>query len=843
MARPSSKKVICDTVVGPGAGVWYGTLVTSNIRYEDNTPVTVQTFLGVKFKSPPVSADITVNALFSPWQPVSPEITTEELDENTTDVTAKIYLERSHTFAASDTLTWGINGNLTADPDTYANSFELYVDDVPSGTVKIKCAFAPNSVLADSEQVVYLAQGSRSTPFTILPGETRLYKATSGKYTVAAAELISPNETAVATSKALPGQVVVETGEETVIQVTYGVVREYCAMDVVIGQLSSPIDKERLHVKVVESATENILADFFGSGNQKVDLRRLPDEGSVEVSARVTLNNVTYIAVQTTQLVNDLIRIAINQSDIETQDLDTSGFVDLPIEIGSSFNKPGATLSLRLISTSANVIYTQIVDLDVDSTKFAVPVAPGRYTLNVTGFIDDSIVYAVQAPAELNVTNDGNTELGLKVVRGANLEVHGFPNHLSFGALSDLVDLEGSDFIAADVSSIFKYAGNDGAGDPGRYLTDDPATTRTVELANLVANKLGHPVLPVMISYTVNLSLGNVLDQLQNKNGLAHSFGNLILSLSLAQEKGSESVPAGYVVNPDFLGECQKGLDGKGLSPDYSMPVREPLEDALSYRKVDVSIPSDITDTLEGYVLAVNWLIRTVASNVTFGWQVNIWGVGTSTWIYSKDPDAAADAAKKTAEYIQKLSVYSGDYSPDFLAIDRYEADDFTQRAYVNGYCYGPYEWGRFFDFCSSLSLELRVPVMPWQIPASRIPLRAEPVVNLDVEHWGSGGTYIFGDAGVNNDYHNIHPTILEIRPSALVPHSNVEGIFASAQPFDLSYPAYQDFPLRGIFTVLLGGGATTGVISTIGKTATWTQERLRDYMENPIPFNRIESS
>ena len=40
---------------------------------------------------------------------------------------------------------------------------------------------------------------------------------------------------------------------------------------------------------------------------------------------------------------------------------------------------------------------------------------------------------------------------------------------------------------------------------------------------------------------------------------------------------------------------------------------------------------------------------------------------------------------------------------PHFLAIDRYEADDFTQRAYVNGYCYGPREWERYFDFCKAV--------------------------------------------------------------------------------------------------------------------------------------------
>ncbi len=43
------------------------------------------------------------------------------------------------------------------------------------------------------------------------------------------------------------------------------------------------------------------------------------------------------------------------------------------------------------------------------------------------------------------------------------------------------------------------------------------------------------------------------------------------------------------------------------------------------------------------------------------------------------------------------------------------------------------------------------------------------------------------------------------------------EDMFKRSEPFDVSAPAYGDFPYRGIFTVLLGGGATTGLISTVG--------------------------
>ena len=121
------------------------------------------------------------------------------------------------------------------------------------------------------------------------------------------------------------------------------------------------------------------------------------------------------------------------------------------------------------------------------------------------------------------------------------------------------------------------------------------------------------------------------------------------------------------------------------------------------------TVPDDIIETLKGYVQAINWLIRTVVPDVAFAWQVNLWGVGTAAWVYSTDPNSEnpVSAAKKTAAWLRTVGAYSGAYQLDFLAIDRYEADDFTVRAYVNSYCYGPHEWSRFYDFVSAISLEL----------------------------------------------------------------------------------------------------------------------------------------
>ncbi|KAI2470788.1 putative hydroxymethyltransferase [Annulohypoxylon bovei var. microspora] len=830
----ATPKIVCRTVVSNDATEYYGKLVNDSIRYDDDTSVTIKKFLGVKFMSPTAKG---IALEMDPWYEYQTDIFTEVLDSGITDVTAKIYYE--HEFALRDSLSWEINDNLKADPDLWTESFHLYADYLPSGTLKIEYDPAPDPALEGAEQTVKLQKGTQTISLTGTPGETKSYTVEVGTWKVVATEISTSDGTVVAPAQASPDQIEVRLNKESDIAVTYGEIQRYCTIDVHIGSLSTPIDTEQLHVQVIDHDTQKLYGDFFSLNDRTKELRRIPTEGSVDICAWLVLNNVQYDALQTKQLSNSLIEVSINKDDIKTKNIDLPELVVLPVSVQPFLSDSKETAPVRLTSKSKEFIYAQQVSVSSDYTEFPIPVLPQEYTVNVAGFIDDSTVYAVEGPATLPVRDDGSTVLELTTRQGANLCVPGFPNFLSFGALTDLVEPTGGDFVAADAYSVFKYAGVDGDGEPGRFLTEDGSTTATVKLAEDVAEQLGHPVLPVMISYTVNFSQGEPKVHLKNQEGLMHSFGNLILSLKISQETGTQSVPAGYIVNPDFLGECQKGVE-----TDYAMIVKCPLKKALEHWEIDADVPDDITEDLKGYVAAVNWLIQTVANKVTFGWQANLWGGGTSTWIYDSDPDIPAKKAKETADYVKKLGVYSGKYRPNFLAIDRYEADDFTKRGYLNGYCYGPHEWPRFYEFCRILSLELQVPVMPWQIPASRIPNRNECVeTNPDTQHWGTGGTYIFGDKAINWDYHNIHPRILEIKLNPTIfKHGSVEELFCSAQPYDLSYPTYQDFPLRGIFAVLLGGGSTTGIVSTIGLTGPWTQDKVKGYMENPIPLNTTSS-
>ncbi|KAL6904062.1 hypothetical protein GGI43DRAFT_421544 [Trichoderma evansii] len=784
-----------------GGDPYYGQLIVSNIQYDDDSEVTIKSFLGITFKSPTSLGEKDVTVSTNPWQEVKPEVNFNQIQDSIFLITVKLHFTSTYKFNLSDTITFGINGDLTNNPDTYLDSFVFAADALPDtdGTVEITAASAPDPALASSKLSIVLQQGFQEFPVDVSLDGTTSVKIPAGDYTVTAAELTTEDQTTVAETEVSPTSLTVTTGETTGVDISFGSVSKYSAVDVTIGDISS-LQGEKFHVQLTVDG--GALTDFYSPGNHTTSLRRLPAKGTLKVAIdEITLNNVEYTLPEKSEdLSAKLFTFTFEEGDVKSSPIDTTGFVELPIVIESDVEVDQDIL-VRL--TSNNVVYTQKVPAEAGTTSFSVPVAPGDYSVGSASFINSRTVYVVDAVTNLTVAEDGSTVLELKLIKGAELTVKGFPDHLSFGALVDLTPNNVKDIAAARVSSIFKYAGIDGAGDKNVFLTDDTATRRTIQLARDVEKELadGSKILPVMISYTCNLSLGGIYDQLKDTKGLTRSLANLILALNIATSTIDDDhpVPAGFIVNADFLGEGQK----ENLT-DFAMPVREPLQGALDHWEIEAEIPDSITDTFAGYTLAVNWLIRTVAPSVTFGWQVNIWGGGTSTWIYNSGPDNNDPfvEANKTAEYIKKLGTYDDKNAPDFLAIDRYEADDWTQRAYINGYFYGPYEWRRFYDFVRDVS-----------IPASHAPLVTDAV----------SSDYLLGDADVNSDYHNINPTVLSLQLNATLIKANTAA-----------EPAYLDFPLRGIFAVLLGGGSTTGVISTVGNAGPWVINRLSAYADNP---------
>lgn len=835
--------ILFDTSVDSGASQWYGVITVTNIRHSSGAAVKVDHFLGLRFKAPVAVQPTDFNLQLWSWMATTTETENSQIGNDLWDVEAKIHFGSAYTFSEQDKIKIGINGDLTGDgAAAYLASFALAADALPdtNGTVRVQAESAPDAELYSAGQSITFTEGSQVHAETVSPGTATPVALPSGTYAVSVEPLTNADHTIVAMASVHPASVTVTQGGTSAVVVSYAAAQHYGRLNVGMGAIPVLAD-EAFNVDVSTRNTGEPLADFWLAPASVMPLGGLPPSGMVDITVQpLALNNVRYtFPAQERMLSTTAQNVFFAAADLVSTAVDTTGFVVLPVIITSDVGVDAA-LDVRLVAD--NMTYRQSFPLAAGTHSYhlAVPVQVQAYSVEVSDFIVDGIVHNVTAPDTLQVAAGGSTRLLIEAAQGANLKVRGFPDFLSFGGCADLTPGNAADFAAARASSVFKYAGFDGAGDAGQYLTSDNQTTATILLARDVEQRVGggHRVLPVIVSYTCNLSLGDTPTQLANTQGLAHSFGNLILSLNLANEHidADHPVPAGYVINPDFLGACQQG----GFGPAYAMPVREPLRLALAHWNVHATIPDSIENTIRGYVAAVNWLIRTVAPAITFGWQVNLWGVGASEWIYASG-DEPIQNARSTAAYIKALGVHDGPDAPDFLAVDRYEADDFTIRSYANGYCYWTHEWDRYFDFCAELSRDLKVPIMPWQIPASHAPLVSDPVNdNFDTQNWGTGGTYIFGDPAIGSDYHNINPKIVALPfPAAFhwAMGATAEDMFRRSEPFDVSAPAYGDFPYRGIFTMLLGGGATTGIISTVGDATSFVRDKLNTYMKAPISF------
>lgn len=814
---------------------YYGKLVVSSLHSHGGELVRAKQFLSVVFLSP---TDVAARDFSSSTAvKITPHMINEQIDASTVRVTARLKLEEAHEFQDHDKLEFGVYDDVGKKPDLYKESFELGADRTPSGRVTIHCKPAPDEHLVNCRQTICFCEGKRVQTVSVPLGQETQCDMAVGSYTdVKALNLTNADGTAVGHPQASTHIVKVEDGGKKHVDISYDHVEHFSTIDVTVGKIR-PLEGERFHIRIKRNGTD--LASDWSPSNHSTRFSELPQEGGVSVSLDpTTVNNDEFsFKPRDLKLSSTLYKASFPQADAITG-IDTTGFVRLPIVVKTSIVESGLTLFVRL--RSETLIYTQTVLVRDGRVPLAVKVKPGQYTVEAPSFVRSGVVYVVTAGASLTVLDCGSTKLEVQVQRGANLQVRGFPDALGFGGYADLVDGNKDDFVEANASSVFAYAGLDHDGDPLRRLTEAEerrATWETIQLARAVEQELGHgkPVLPVMVSYTCNLQGFQVGDRLRNhEDWLANSFGNLILSLQITNSTidPQHPVPGGYIVNPDFVSTCQR----HGLKADFTMPVRGPLQSAIDYRKVAAEIPDSITETLGGYIAAVNWLFRTVSPAVPFGWHVHLEGADGPEWIY-RDEDDAASMAQKTGAYASSLGIFA---HADFVAVGRHPGDDFTVQSYGVGYCYGPREWQRFFAFCGALSLNQQVPVIPWHVPMSRTPLVDDGVAqDFDFQHWGTGGSYILGDAGIGSNYHNIHPSILNLKFT--LPYMGEDGrrIFIRAEPFDLAEPAVKDLLLCGIFTVLVGGPFTIGIIvASFGNRGSWVRKKLKAYGENPIRFD-----
>ena len=451
--------ILCDVVVGAGAGQYYGTLLVSNFRYTDGSPVKVSQYLSINFKAPAAINDPDIYQDFVQWVGVTVEASSNGIDAGTFEVAAKASFDAAHTMDPRDRFTISVNGDLTQHADVWLKSFIVTADQAAAvdGTVTVSCPACPDPALLSVRPKVDFVLGSQTVTLRLDYGKSTSVKLPRGDYAIVSHPLESGELTVVVPLHISPASISVAPGQALALSAGFGPIERYAALNITVYTLDG-LATETLHISVLDKASQRVLGRFESGINHSTSLYKLPPSGSVQIQvSAIHLNDIEYLfSVPALTLANKAQEVAIANSVVKASKVSTNGFVNLPVTI-SADKASSKVLNVRL--TSASMSYVLQLAASNQRASFPTLIKPDTYTVEVSNFIENGVVHAVSAPASFVVAGNGSSLLALSVTTAADLHVRGFPSHLSFGGCADLTPGNVADFVDARVDFHFYLCG------------------------------------------------------------------------------------------------------------------------------------------------------------------------------------------------------------------------------------------------------------------------------------------------------------------------------------------------------------------------------------------------
>ncbi len=516
------------------------------------------------------------------------------------------------------------------------------------------------------------------------------------------------------------------------------------------------------------------------------------------------------------------------------------------------------------------------------STATWTPSAFGNYTIQVTA-IDNEGSNAI---ATISLTIKKESSEG-------NVLVKGWPNYITMGSITnasktgyEVTKLEGRfNSLPSDINttSVFTYSGEGGAETWNlKYVDEDLKIGRLyTDLISELKSKTNKIINPVVVIYTAGGSNGpdsigfdlgihngaSTPEQIEmNENNMNKWLHNLIkLSEYMEDAYNTTGIRGTIILNPDLLGELHKIEAGIAWAPfDYNNPNVK-LKTTLDYLKTHKNIelpayPAFITDngTISDYLLTINWLIKTKAPNIPFGWMDNIWAGTTLGHKWVHRPEMLQTNIDSEVNFLKSLKIYDDtvvngeNIKADYIAFDKYERDNFgtDDNALNNGYTYNVSAWNTYFAFIAGVDNGISstpVPVMLFQTPGGHIQINDD--IDIRNNHGSTAPNYIFGDSLLDNDLSNAKDYIKNNNFSS-VATATVDYNFASKSVLGYlnnnkdsqgwTKGHLEELENANVFSILWGGGNTTGIAGLSGVTddSGWLSDKINEYYLNTTPDN-----
>jgi len=536
---------------------------------------------------------------------------------------------------------------------------------------------------------------------------------------------------------------------------------------------------------------------------------------------------------------------------------------------------PSNSETITMEPITAVSIQATITDQDNDLDTFSISVDGNIYYSSSASWTPSKYgQHNITVTAKDKKSNTSAKGIAVYIAKPNNIPngsgtVKGWPNYIAMGSCFIGSDYDMNSLVARKdaVYSMFTYDGN-GAGDTGSIIE---GTTKTLNIMNKLEQfklNYGKNIMPTFVFYTVNAS-GSATEtsqDLYNDENLWMHYYNYIYFLKTVNDfkgrVGIGDIPATVILNPDFLGEVHKSGD---VDIYKEIKVRTAIEKAINRAEQNgtitknITIPTQFSDnnTLKGYIASLNWLTEELAPTVPYSWQLNVWAGDTRAhlWVHAARTNSSeiTTNVNKTIDFLNTLEVFNGAYQPDFITFDKYERDVFP--GHVSAYIYNAGDMDVFIKYAGGVSKGLNnVPVMLWQIPGGHM----QTVNDIDTRGY-NGSTepdYIFGNSELTSDLSNIADYIKNINIASFagsyyvptsttivdylqfIPGTNIKG-------YDWSKNNLNQLKDANIFSILWGGGSTTGIVGQNPSTDDngWLYGKVMNYLANPTPINDNESN
>ncbi|USD68001.1 PKD domain-containing protein [Vibrio sp. SCSIO 43136] len=748
---------------------------------------------------------------------------------------------------ASTTISGGVSssdGVTIEAQDVQVLSVTLKNDPAVTGKVTVNAPSAPHSSLGHAGVLV---EGEGYSEQFSLPWGTSLdiNNLQDGLYTVTPLTVTSDKGYAHGKSSI---DIEVDAGQVApTAYFEYQPFIAYAQIDVIVPSIPNLTQSVTTTVRIKNSQTQQEVKQGTVTFGQTLHIEKLDDGSSYDFHfdpitvnnqqhQLSDVNNVGATADSINEITTQLSSRQIDDADLVTVATHISG---LPADVDS--------FTLKLISPSASYFMT----LTSDATSLPYKIANGQYQVAVADAEHGGVNYVLANQTQLTVSGQ-DTVLNLAFKNGVKLAVKGFPDFVANGTVTNDSEAVTKSIGDTKVDAIFKYAGFSGSGDPGVILEKSSLPLhRTMANAKLASSISGKHVLPVMVVYTANASGGATWGDLTDQELLYKHYATFITQAWAAQEyaQGNGHSPMSFVLNPDFLGELQKNASHvDDLNRAGAVDVNAQLANALGYMQQTYgyqpsgSVPS-FENTLNGYIQSLNYIMKVMAPDVSFGWQINLWAVGSANWVHSSDDQSVA-MGQRVGDFVNQLQVYSQQYKPDYIVFDKYERDGFGSEA-IGNYAYNATSWQRYLDYVKTISDAVDAPAMIWQIPGGHIPTQEEGTSLIQSNHQASGGTFFMGDDRINADIDTVYTGLLDKPLNAAVYNgaSNVRQLLDKDAGYDWSYRRMAELPEHNVFSLFWGGGSTTSVVSigSNGDDGGWLKSKVADYVSAPTCLTGVD--